>query len=142
VATYSDIISGALRHLGIRAAESPMTAAEADDGLKDLNDMGEEWEPEINIGYVSSTDVNATINIPRSTHAAFKANLAVRIAPQYSRVVSPALVSLASNTYASLMNSSVHIEVDFPDTLPKGSGNDCPELLDNRFFPQNQKQEF
>ena len=97
--TSADIISGALKHLGIRAAESPLTAAEVQDGLEDLNDMGAEWEESgLRMGFEPNLDANATLNLPRSAIAAFKANLAVRIAAQYSRLVPPTLSALANDT--------------------------------------------
>ena len=56
--TSADIISGALKHLGIRAAESPLTAAEVQDGLEDLNDMGAEWEEDgLSFGNLTSKDL-------------------------------------------------------------------------------------
>ena len=142
--TSADIISGALKHLGIRAAESPLTAAEVQDGLEDLNDMGAEWEESgLEMGFEPSLDANATLNLPRSSIGAFKANLAVRIAPQYSRIVSPALAQLASDTMKALENSLVFIgDVEYPSTQPTGGGNYSGDLLGNRFFPQNKKERF
>ena len=142
--TSADIISGALKHLGIRAAESPLTAAEVQDGLEDLNDMGAEWEESgLRMGFEPSLDANATLDLPRSAIAAFKSHLAIRIAAQYSRIVSPALAQLANESMKSLESSLVFIgDVAFPDTLPTGSGNYSGDLLGNRFFPQNKKERF
>ena len=39
--TASDIITGALRKLSIRASETAISASEMQDGLEDLNDLGE-----------------------------------------------------------------------------------------------------
>jgi hypothetical protein len=142
--TSAGIISGALGHLGIRTAESPLTAAEVQDGLEDLNDMGAEWEESgLHMGFEPSLDVNATLNVPRSSISAFKSHLAIRIAPQYSRIVSPALAELARESMKSLEASLVFIgEVALPDTLPTGSGNYSGDLIGNRFFRQNKKERF
>jgi len=142
MATYSDIVAGALRHLGVRAAESPITAQEAQDGLEDLNDMGIMWADQLGIAYTPSTDINATIDIAREHEAGFKSNLAIMLAPQYSRIVSPALAAVASEAYNAILISSLNIDTDYPDTLPKGSGNYSTRLLNNRFFPQNNVKNY
>jgi hypothetical protein len=144
MATSTDIVSGALRHIGVRAAESPLTAAEIQDGMEDLNDMGNEWEESgIHLGFTSSIDANATLDIPASSLAAFKANLAIRLAPSYGRIITPALANLANISLNALVKSTAFIgDVEFPDTLPRGSGNECPELLNNRFFTENSIENF
>jgi hypothetical protein len=142
--TATQIISGALKLLGVRAAESPITAVELQDGLEALNDMGAEWEEDgIRIGFEPVTDATADLGIPRSSVSAFKANLAIRIAPEYSRIVSPALAKLGDDTMDALTKSVVFIgNVQYPGTLPLGSGNECDDFTDQRFFPQNTPENF
>jgi len=142
--TYLDIIEGALKHLGVLVAETTVTSAETQDGLNDLNDMGEEFEVSgISVGYVSSLDVNAQLELPRSAVAAFKAELALRLAPQYERVVSPALARLAATTRSALLRvTQTNIKVELPDTLPIGSGNECPDITNRQFFKQNSIRNF
>ena len=142
--TSLDIIKGALKHLGVNAAETPIEAVEAQDGLDDLNDMGAEWEESgFRVGFVPTDNVNADITLPRSAHAAFKAGLAVRLAPQYGKQISTALAGVVIETKANLAKFSLGpLDVEFPDTLPVGSGNHCDDLIDNRFFPNNQDRNF
>lgn len=142
--TYLDIIAGALKHLTVLSAETELTAAEAQDGLTDLNDMGVEWEVSgISVGFVASLDVNSQLDLPRHSVAAFKANLALRLAPQYEKLVSASLVNLADTTLDALLNVVDFIgPVELPDTLPVGSGNECPDVLNRQFFQRNSIREF
>lgn len=144
MATSLDIITGALKHLGVNAAESPITAAEAQDGLDDLNDMGAEWEESgYRVGFVPASDVNAEITLPRSSHAAFKAGLAARLAPQYGKAISPGLAALVIETKQNLAKATLDpLTVAFPDTLPTGAGNSCNDFAENNFFPQNEIENF
>ena len=136
MATSLDLISGGLKLVGIKAAESPIEAAEAQDGLIMLNDMMAELEEDgIKIGYITNTDVNATLYVPDSTHAGIKALLAVRLAVEYGKIVSPALATLADGSMRRLSKFARRsLEVAYPSTLPMGSGNDCDSFDDDRFF--------
>jgi len=142
--TFLNVVEGALKHLGVKASEVAIEAAEAQDALDDLNDMGEEWEGSgINVGFIASTDLNATFPTPRDTISAYKANLAIRLAPQYEKIVSPALAKLADDTFNALTTAYVFVgDVEFPGTLPTGSGNRCSEVFDRRFFNQNKIENF
>ncbi len=142
--TYLDIITGALQHLTVITAETELTAAEAQDGLNDLNDMGAEWEVSgPRVGFMPSLDVNSQINLPRHAVAAYKANLALRLAPQYEKLVTASLAQLASGALTSLLTAVDFLgPVELPDTLPVGSGNECPDVLNRQFFPQNSVREF
>lgn len=143
MATALDFITAALKRLGVNAAESPIEANEAQDGLDMFNDMMSEWEPKYRLGFIPTLDVNAEVALPRSISEAVKSNLAIRMAPEYSRIVSPALAQIATESLNSLRNEFVFIgEVEYPDTLPMGSGNECPGFIDRTFFPPNSKENF
>lgn len=143
MATALDIISGALKHLGVKASESAITDAEAIDGLVSLNDMGAELEVKHNLGFVPLSSLTDTVNIPRYADAAFKAILAVRLAPEYSKPLTPELMALAMGTKTAMIDASTHIgDVDYPSTLPRGSGNEDSELLGDKFFNQENGTNF
>ena len=143
MATSLEIITGALKHLGINTDETPLTASETSDGLQDLNDMGEEFEESLELGFEANTDASGQVNIPRMAVAMFKANLAMRIASQYSRTVSQSLAMLANDSYKRVLNFAVKApQVQFPDTLPIGSGNECETWIEDRFFPINRDENF
>lgn len=144
-----EVITGALRLLGVRAAESPITDAEAQDGLESLNDMLNEWEQDgISLGFESVDDVDDDLYIDDAYAGAIKANLAVYIAPEYNRLVSDALAFRAKKGKRAA-RSSIPLECrDYPDSLPVGSGNeynyspdgDAPGNVNNgRFYPARKK---
>ena len=142
--TSLDLIDGGLKLVGIKAAETPIEATEAQDGLTVLNDMMAELEEDgIKIGFIANTDVNAEIFVPRSTHSGIKALLAARMAVEYGKIVSPALAAMVISSQRSLAKFALRsLEVAFPSTLPLGSGNDCDSFSDRRFFPERQDVDF
>ena len=110
-----------------------------------MNDMLTEWA---DLGrtpsFVEVFNGSDTVSVERNAVAAIKYSLAIRIAPTFGRVVTPALAALAETTLKNLQISEVFIgEVDYPDSLPTGSGNDCSDLFnEERFFPSNKKENF
>ena len=146
MATASHFISRALTRLGVRASETSLQADEIQDGISLLNDMMSEWEetgPQL--GFSPVAGVSDEVRIPRGANAAVIDNLAIRMAPEYSRVVSPALAKSADDSLKNLLNANVFIgDVDMPSTLPIGSGNQiCDnDLDDRRFFPEGKKRNF
>lgn len=141
-----EAIEGALKLLGVKPAESAITAVEAEDGLKSLNDMLNEWEgDEIRIGFESVDDVQDELYVDKSLDGPIKANLAVYIAPEYSRPVSAEL-ALRAERGLTRIRASIPIKgSDYPDSLPVGSGNesiysgdgDAPGSRGGRFYPSN-----
>lgn len=144
MATGTSVIERALTKLGIRAAESPVTASEIQDGLDQLNDMLSSWENSgLVLGFQPLENASDTLRVPRHALAAIKANLAIFMAPEYGRVVSEALAAEASNTKNELRISLVDMgEVNYPNTLPLGSGNECTDFNDQRYFPADQDVNF
>lgn len=153
MATVNEIVSGALKLLGIRAAESPLTAAEAEDGRVSLNDMMAEWEERsIYTGFVALADVDDPVLVPDYAIGAIKSNLAIYIAPEYGKSIAPELDRRASKSFTALKAALIRMgPSSFPDTLPVGSGNqvgftssdgDVPGLDNEMFYPENEKRNF
>ena len=149
MATALDIITGALKLLEVNTAESAITAAEAEDGLTALNDMMNEWNIDgINVGYETLEDTEDVLYVDLGSIGAMKANLAVYIAPEYGRIVTPQLQMRADKSKKSLRASIPLNPAEFPDSLPVGSGNEgnhytadgdsSGNLLDSRFYPTNR----
>jgi hypothetical protein len=149
MATALDVITGALKLLEVKTDESAVTASEAEDGLTALNDMMNEWNVDgINIGYESLEDTEDTLYVNLGAIGAMKSNLAVYIAPEYGRVVTPSLEMRAKNSKKALRASIPLNPAEYPDSLPVGSGNegnnytadgDSPgNLRDSRFYPPNR----
>ena len=145
MATGADMVNGALRKLGVNPSDSAITGQEMLDGIESMNDMLIEWENSgIVLGFAPIADSADTVRVPRGTENAIKANLAGRIASDYSKQITPALMAeISASTDNMLRIVSKPIDVEFPDTLPKGSGNQCyDDDIDSRFFPVNNEENF
>jgi len=149
--TVTEIVTGALGLLEVNTAESAITADEAEAGLTALNDMMNEWNVDgINIGYETLDDVEDEVFVTLGSLGAIKSNLAIYIAPEYGRIVTPGLEVRAKRSKRSLRASIPLNQSQFPDTLPIGSGNednnftpngDTPGgLRDSRFYPSNTQR--
>lgn len=148
--TVGKIVSDALMMLGVRVGESPITAAEAVDGLFTLNDMLAEWSVDgIDIGYEALDETTDVVNVIPGGVAAIKPNLAIYMAPEYGRVVTEALFRRAKSAKRAIRSSIRLRRTQYPDTLPIGSGNEDSNfvadgdkaglLRSSRFYPSNRK---
>lgn len=140
--TVQQIIDGAAEELGVKTAEINLEPGDFQTILNRLNDLGTEWADKgLTPSFVEVFNSTDTVSIDRNAVAAFKYMLAGRCAPAFQRSIQPALTALISATMRDLEGSVVFIgEVALPDTLPRGSGNDA--FNDQRFYPQNQKENF
>jgi hypothetical protein len=133
-------ITGALRKLGIRASETVIDDAEMADGLEDLNDLGA-----ANNLFPPMASVSDTVRIPRGLDGALKLVLAEKILPDYSDLqLTPVLAKSFSNAWDDIWRiTNGTIEVNFPNTLPLGSGSDDSYYLWNdAFFKESEKPNF
>jgi hypothetical protein len=144
MATAASFITRALQKAKIRTAETPIEANEMQDGLDALNDMLISWEQSLQLGFSPVADKDDEIRVPRFAHAAIKAELAVIFMSEYSEAPDPVLIAEAKTRKDELMVAVITIgDVEFPDTLPVGSGNSCSfYTTDRRFFPTNEQDNF
>jgi len=145
MATMLEIVNDALEELGVKTAELPITNDEFQSGLRRCNDMLTEWQDAgIIVGYNEVTNNTDELELDRNAIAAVKYNLAVRLAPSFDKIVTPALLGVAVSSFSRLEASSAYIgEVAYPDTLPMGSGNRHSNVdTDRRFFPNNKDDNF
>lgn len=148
MATALEVITDALIEIGVRPAESPITAAEAADGLRDLNKMLNNWEriKKISIGFETLDTVDDIMPVDEGLIDGIASNLGVKIAPQYNRPVSIDLAKRAKDDLASIRAWALRFNVRYPDSLPIGSGNESESYHSNgdantgtsdRFYPTN-----
>ena len=143
--TMREVVQDAAEEIGAKTAEIPLESDELQSGIRRCNDMLTEWD-DIGIisGYNPVLNGDDILEADRNAVAAIKYNLAIRMAPSFRKVVSTALGVIASDTLSRLEASGAFIgNVEFPDTLPMGSGNECPGLdTDRRFFNSNKIENF
>jgi hypothetical protein len=144
MATGTDFVTRALTRIGIRASETSLEASELQDGLDMLNDMLSNWEESgYNLGFSPIANLTDEVRVPRGANAAIIDSLAIVLAPEYSRPISPALAASVKIHFDNMLRANVFIgDVDYPSTLPKGAGNECDNLLDDTFFPEKDKRNF
>ena len=145
MATAADIIKAALRRLQVVGSETPIEADEIQDGLEDLNDFGSSHESGfLALGFVSLANSADVVNIPLDTVGYFKDAFALYIAGQYGAPIPQSLILSHDRSKASALNAyQPVIDVEYPDTLPIGSGNECDlNVEDQRFFNPNSTENF
>ena len=103
----------------------------------------------IDVGYEALDETTDVLNVIPGAVAAIKANLALYLAPEYSRVVSAALAARAKSSKRALRASIQLRRTQYPDTLPIGSGNEDNNfvadgdqaglLRSSKFYPSNDE---
>jgi len=143
MASGIDIIRRAFARAGIRAAESPLESDEIEDGRLLLNDMLSNWEPVYHFGFSPISEVTESVRIPRFSNMAVTDALAVILCPEYSKPVSAALAASAKLSMQMMLIAISDLsDVDMPSTLPKGTGNECHDYYDDKFFEEKDKANF
>ena len=144
MATPTDFTKSALEDIGYLAAETPLQSSDADKAFDIFNDMMSEWGVDgILPGAAPVESLTDTVRVPRYAHGAIKANLAGRCAAPFRRPITPELAASIKASSESLLRLTVKIgRVRLPGTLPKGSGNQCYDIDDDRFFPDGNEANF
>jgi len=139
MATPLDIITFALRKLKVRAAETEIEPSESADGLIDLNNLGAEKQ-----WFEPVEQLSDTLNISREMEGPLGYILASIIQDDYAAaVMTPSLQGNINDALASMYRlTNGKLDVQFPSTLPQGTGNEWNNNnVDERFFEQD-KQNF
>lgn len=142
--TALKIITRAFSKAGIRPAETPLTDAEIEDGLDVLNDMLSSWSStETLTGVEQIEDVNDETLIPRYAEWAVKANLTIMLASEYQIPVTQGMAHDATYSKSEMVKARLNLlEIDYPPTLPIGSGNHVNWATDRDFFtPEESAKE-
>lgn len=102
MATARDVVVTALRLLGAVASGEEPTADEARDGLVALNHMLHAWKARgVDIGHADLALTDAVSLADEQLEGAAHL-LALRLAPEYQRDLSPALVQAAAAAWAAI----------------------------------------
>lgn len=123
--TNEEMISGALRLLGVLNEVQSASAEQGAHGLEALNQVMAEWEADgIDVQYYEQNSLTDNIPVPTNARAAVKYFLAFALAPEYGRAVTPEMRETGAKFYNSLVKNAVldsMRETDISD-LPKGEG--------------------
>lgn len=143
--TAIQIVNSAAEEIGVKTAEVGLESEDFQIFFSRMNDLLLEWaDIGLTSAFIEVFNASDTVNIDPNARAAVKAELAIRAAPAFQKIITPGLAKLASDSLSRLEASTDFIgEVAYPDSLPLGSGNQCPDNnLDQRFFPSGKVENF
>jgi len=126
MATAGEIIVDALQDLIVQASESEINADEAQTAIRFMNNYMASIAafPGINLGYTKIANLADTVTIPEGAYRGLIANLAIALAPQYNVPLTNELVLAAKSGQSAMLALSFNIgKTQYPNTLPRGSGN-------------------
>jgi len=127
MSTGTDLIERGLKAIGVFSVAVPSSPEQITDGLKRLNSMVQVWQSQgIKMGIVPLEHPGEELSEPIDATDAIVDNLAIRMAPDYSKPVSKDLRDNARRGYNDICTE--YQEFTIPDkvvssTLPYGEGN-------------------
>lgn len=96
MATTADIVSRALRILGVLDPHEPAEAQDFDSALSALNAMAARWEANgIALGWTAVNDPDDPLPVPVEAEEALAYNLAVRLRSEYGLALEGDVIELA-----------------------------------------------
>lgn len=138
--TALEIIYDAMRSILVIGDEQSVKAVDLMRGIRLLNRMMKAFEAEgIDLSYVAVTAGTDDVDVDDGAYEGIIANLALRMWPYYYKGDPNQIVVLnAARGKKDLYMIAVEVEeMDFPDSLPIGSGNeDGAGTYDDPFFEQ------
>lgn len=118
-----DLITGALRSIGILSEVATPSAEQGASALKNLNQlMASLAEDGIDFGYAPTTDPASDILLPLGHVGTIQALLAQIEASDYGVEIPPAVAGIAANGYTRMLGQAVagQIQSARSSTLPAG----------------------
>jgi hypothetical protein len=136
-------VEGAYEEIGIASYVFDLDPEALQSALRRLDAMMAEWNAKgIRLSYPipgSPADSNLSdpSEVPDSAYEAIITNLAIRMAPQLGKSVSPDTKGVAKAAYNTLLSRACFPpEMQFPSTLPIGAGNKPTARLSTVFMPK------
>jgi len=128
VLTKNDLILGAYSQLRVSGLTRQPTPEDLEIALERLEDMAAEFNITMPVGYnfEDQPDPNSDSGLVRGLSQCFKANLAMRLIPDFNKEVSPVLFAQANQGLSRMASISAMArlqEVQYPNRAPVGSGN-------------------
>lgn len=128
--TKRQLVNQAFDMIGLSSYEFDIQPNQLQAGLRQLDAMIATWYAmNIQIGYPLPTspddsDLDTDTQVPDAAIEAIYANLALRLAPTYGKMVTKEVKQAAKLGYQSLLRkAATPREMQFPDNFPRGSGN-------------------
>lgn len=139
--TKRQYVLQAFRKAGLAAYVFNLTPDQFQSALVDLDSMMATWNSRgIRIGYPlpssqASSDLGDETNVPDSANEAIYTNLAIKLAPDFGKVIMPDVKQTAKMSYDNLLSlANFPMEMQLPGTMPSGAGNKPWRNTDNPFL--------
>ena len=139
--TKRQLVNQAFDIIGMSSYTYDLQPEQLQSALRQLDTMMATWYNRgVQLGYPIPTspedaDLDTESNVPDRANEAIYTNLAIRIAPNYGKQVMRELKQAAFYAYQGVLSiASLPNEMQYPETLPKGSGNK-PYRWREEFFP-------
>lgn len=123
--TKLTICQRALGKIGLNSYVFTPTPAQLQDAVEQLDQIATEWDGiGIRKGYRLGGDVNEESGLPDTATNGYACALALALAPNYGKTVSPQLQASATSSKNALMVTNNTIpQVRMPGRMPIGVGN-------------------
>jgi len=134
--TAAQVAKAALQRILVQGSEAPLEADEYADFIFDMNNFMASLKARgTDLGYTDVTNVGDTITIDAGAIDGLVANMAIRVAPDYGGEISQGLVVAAKDGMNAMRRlGRTIVAVEYPDTLPRGGGNDIDASTLDRFY--------
>lgn len=137
--TVEQVIRPALQELMAQGSETPLEADEYRDCILKLNMWMADLEARgVDLGYTPVDSLSDIVTVPDGAIFGIVSNLAILMAPQFGAMPSNELYRSAKrgmNTIYKL--GQVIIDTEYPETLPRGSGNNPSPFWGDNFYHWN-----
>ena len=138
----NEIIVDVLEDLLVQEDEAPIEQSEGLAVIRRLNDMMSMWAAKgVNLGYTLVTKSSDDMTVAAGAIFGIKANLVILLAPKYDVPITMNMTNNAKVGYEAILDLAIHIvPSEYPDRLPRGSGNDYPGYEDATFYPDSETE--
>jgi len=139
MATAAQVTKAILQEILVHGSESELEADEFKDTVFVMNNyMTAQDANGINLGYTVVSNLGDEITIPAGAIQGLISNVAIMIAPQFGATVDQGLVVKAKIGLQAMRKLGVTIgKMQFPGTLPIGSGNESNNFDSRDHFFNN-----
>lgn len=141
MATAIYVAQRALKLILVQAADSPLAADEYEDFYDAMNDFMADLEAGgVNLGYTTIAEGSDEITIPAGAIRGLISNMAVEVAPDYERPITPALQAQADKGMGVMRRiARKRVKTAYPSTLPRGSGNERFTYADDGYYSEQTR---
>lgn len=132
--TAAQTVKAILQEILVHGSESELEAVEFQDTIFAMNNYMTALDANgVSLGYTVVSDLGDEITVPAGALQGLIANVAVMVAPQFGATASGELIAKAKVGMNAMRKLGITIgNMQFPGTLPIGSGNEPTNSFDHQ----------